>query len=73
MMKQMKRLVSVFLVFAMMLSLVPAMHTEASKNKTAAYVSDYKKWNQGESAYSEMREVGCLITAQAKMIYEYML
>lgn len=70
MMKQMKRLVSVFLVFAMMLSLVPAMHTEASKNKTSAYVSDYKKWNQGESAYSEMREVGCLITAQAKMIYE---
>ena len=28
------------------------------------------RWNQGQSAYSEVREVGCFIVAQAKMLYE---
>lgn len=65
-----QRIVSVFLAFTMVLTLLPSMQSEASKNKTACYSGNYRTWNQGQSAYSEMREVGCLITAQAKMIYE---
>lgn len=38
--------------------------------KASSFGSDYRYWSQGGSDYSGMREVGCLITAQAKMLYE---
>ncbi len=42
-----------------------------SQNVMAAnYAGDYRYWSQGGSDYLGMRQVGCLITAQAKMIYE---
>lgn len=45
--------------------------TLSSKNVFAAsYSGDYRYWSQGGSDYTGMREVGCLITAQAKMLYE---
>lgn len=68
--KTAKRFLSCILAAVMILTWMLPVQVEAVKNKTACYVSNYKKWNQGESAYSEMREVGCLITAQAKMLYE---
>ena len=40
------------------------------KVSAAAYSGDYRYWSQGSSDYIGMREVGCLITAQAKMLYE---
>lgn len=36
----------------------------------ATYASDYRYWSQGGSDYYGMRQVGCLITAQAKLLYE---
>lgn len=36
----------------------------------ASYSGDYRFWSQGGSSYPNMRSVGCLITAQAKMLYE---
>lgn len=36
----------------------------------ASYAGDYRYWSQGGSDYVGMRDVGCLITAQAKMLYE---
>lgn len=36
----------------------------------STYQSDYRNWNQGTSRYSDMRKYGCLVTAQAKMLYE---
>ena len=68
--KRLQQFLSMILVFAMILAMVPPMQTSASKNKSACYGSDYRKWNQGQSAYSEVREVGCFIVAQAKMLYE---
>ena len=68
--KMTKRVMSFMLVLAMIMTLLPAIPAEASKNKTACYAGNYKQWSQGQSAYSEMREVGCLIVAQAKMLYE---
>lgn len=59
-----------FLTMAVVTAITPFAGVSASKNKTACYPGDFRLWNQGESAYSEMREVGCLITAQAKMLYE---
>lgn len=45
--------------------------TLSSKNVMAAsYSGDYRLWSQGGSDYSGMRQVGCLITAQAKLLYE---
>lgn len=45
--------------------------TLSSKNVMAAsYSKDYRLWSQGGSDYSGMRQVGCLITAQAKLLYE---
>lgn len=42
----------------------------ASSVKASSYGGDYRFWSQGGSDYQGMREVGCLITAQAKMLYE---
>ncbi len=36
----------------------------------SSFASDYRHWSQGGSDYPGMREVGCLITAQAKLLYE---
>lgn len=41
-----------------------------SQCQAASYAGDYRYWSQGGSDYQGMREVGCLITAQAKMLYE---
>lgn len=68
-----KSIFSIVLAIVMLFTVVPfteGIEVKASKNFTAKYGSDYRRWNQGASAYSEMREVGCLITAQAKMLYE---
>lgn len=66
--KQLLSLLAVLAVFVMVL--VPGTKTNAAKNFTATFNGDYRKWNQGDSAYSEMRLYGCFITAQAKMLYE---
>jgi len=39
-------------------------------NLGASYNSDYRYWSQGFSDYQGMREVGCWIVAQAKLLYE---
>ena len=36
----------------------------------ASYSSDYRYWSQGGSDYQGMREVGCWIVAQSKLLYE---
>ena len=36
----------------------------------AAFSADYRNWSQGGSAYPEMQNAGCWITAQAKLLYE---
>ena len=48
-----------------MVGVMPKIEVNAS-----SYSSDYRNWSQGGSDYQGMREVGCLITAQAKMLYE---
>lgn len=35
-----------------------------------AYGSNYRYWNQGQSNYANMRDAGCWIVAQAKLLYE---
>lgn len=39
-------------------------------NLGASYNSDYRYWSQGFSDYQGMRDVGCWIVAQAKLLYE---
>lgn len=63
-----KRLLSLLTSLLMMCSImvvVPDMSASAS-----SYSGDYRYWSQGGSDYVGMREVGCLITAQSKMLYE---
>lgn len=63
-----KRLISLLTSLVMILGLtlvVPNMSVSAN-----SYSDDYRYWSQGGSDYQGMREVGCLITAQAKVLYE---
>ena len=41
-----------------------------AKAQAASFGGDFRYWSQGGSDYYGMRQVGCLITAQAKMLYE---
>lgn len=52
------------------LSLLFTLTAGGSTSLAASYSEDYRFWSQGGSDYTGMREVGCLITAQAKMLYE---
>lgn len=60
-----KRKGSVFLLLTIFL-----LFGSSKAAYAASYSSDYRNWSQGSSDYVGMREVGCLITAQAKMLYE---
>ena len=51
-----------------MVGVMPKIEVNAS-----SYSSDYRNWSQGGSDYQGMREVGCLITAQAKCYMRQML
>lgn len=55
--------------FTILIMLVSLIFTSQSV-LAASYAGDYRYWSQGGSDYIGMREVGCLITAQAKMLYE---
>lgn len=37
---------------------------------TASYNNNWRCWNQGQSDYADMRNYGCWVTAQAKLLYE---
>ncbi len=52
------------------LSLLFTLIANGTHSLAASYSGDYRYWSQGGSDYQGMREVGCLITAQAKMLYE---
>lgn len=52
------------------LSLAFALTLSGKSVLAASYSGDYRYWSQGGSDYNGMREVGCLITAQAKLLYE---
>jgi len=54
----------------MMAAFSPVEKANAAKDKSPIYVSDYRKWSQGSSAYSEIRKYGCYIVAQNKMLRE---
>lgn len=52
------------------LSLTSALMVNSENVMAASYSGDFRYWSQGGSDYNGMREVGCLITAQAKLLYE---
>lgn len=59
------RRMSMIFVFILMLFLLGGVEANA-----ASYSSNYQEWSQGASDDSGMREVGCWIVAQAKLLYE---
>lgn len=65
--KAIKKTINYILIIAMAFS---ALIISPLKVSAATYNSDYRYWSQGSSDYIGMRKVGCLIVAQAKMLYE---
>lgn len=63
----MKKLISVLMSFVMMFTVVSTVSTAYAGS---SYNSDYRRWSQGKSAYSDMRNYGCLVVAMAKMVRE---
>ncbi|MDE6863890.1 MAG: RICIN domain-containing protein, partial [Eubacterium sp.] len=63
----MKKFFSLFLSVVMLLSITAGIDFSVS---AASYNSDYKRWSQGKSSYSWMRNYGCWVVAEAKLIYE---
>lgn len=63
----MKKLISVLMSFVMMFTVVSTVSTAYAGS---SYNSDYRRWSQGKSAYSDMRNYGCLVVAMSKMIRE---
>lgn len=63
----MKKFFSLFLSLVMLCSITAGIDFAAS---AASYNSDYKRWSQGKSSYSWMRNYGCWVVAEAKLIYE---
>ena len=59
-----------FITRLCMLLAVIAMCIPAVPVKAAAYGNNYKYWSQGGSDYSIMRDYGCWIVAQSKLLYE---
>ena len=41
-----------------------------TKAQAASYSGDYRYWSQGASDDYNMRQYGCWVTAQAKLLYE---
>lgn len=66
-MKKQKKFISVVLSVILIFSVIAVSPVSVN---AATYAGDYRYWSQGSSDYIPMREVGCLITAQAKMLYE---
>lgn len=64
-----KRLMSLFTSLFMLLGIFLAIPLDIDA-KAASYSQDYRYWSQGGSDDQGMREVGCWIVAQAKMLYE---
>lgn len=64
--KTAKILVTLILGICSLLAFIPAEHASA-----ADWSNGYGNWSQGQSDYHDMRVVGCLITAQAKMLGRY--
>ena len=58
-------IISVFILIAMNMSFIQSINVYA-----ASYSGDYRYWSQGGSDYQGMREVGCWIVAQSKLLYE---
>ena len=56
--------------WAAVLAVLFCLAFSAGNVQAASFGGDYRYWSQGGSDYRGMREVGCLITAQAKMLYE---
>ena len=65
-----RRVITVMLSFMMVFTMMPWIAPEQGQVNAASYPSDYRDWNQGQSDYNEMRDVGCFIVAQAKMLRE---
>lgn len=63
----MKKVVSVLMSFVMMFTVLSTVSTAYAGS---SYNSDYRRWSQGKSAYSNMRNYGCLVVAMAKMVRE---
>lgn len=57
-------------IYAAMVLLFFCVVLSSESVQASSFGGDYRYWSQGGSDYSGMREVGCLITAQAKMLYE---
>ncbi|MCR5106053.1 MAG: leucine-rich repeat domain-containing protein [Eubacterium sp.] len=69
-MKKNRQFLSVMVTVFVVLSMFYSTNVYAAKDRAASYNSDYRHWNQSDSAYSEMRLYGCFTVAQAKMLYE---
>ena len=61
------RIVSLVLSLAILFSITAGINFSA---QAASYNSDYKRWSQGKSSYSWMKNYGCWVVAEAKLIYE---
>ena len=64
----MKRILKVFLTFVITLTLFSTLPPFTAN--AASYSSDYRYWSQGASSYTNMRNFGCWVVAQSKLIYE---
>lgn len=63
--KGLKRIFLVLLTAVLLITGLPPVTAEASW-----YSGDYRYWSQGGSDYKVMRDYGCWIVAQAKLLYE---
>ena len=62
-----KKLLSIMLALVMLFSITSTIPITA---EAASYSSNYKRWSQNKSDYDWMRNWGCSVVAEAKMIYE---
>lgn len=69
-MKSIKKIICTLLAAATAFTISPVIGVTNQIQAFAAFSGDYRTWDQQSSTHSEMREVGCFITAQAKMLYE---
>ena len=69
-MKKIKMTAVILPILAVLLGVFQIVPGAENKIQAASYSGDYRYWSQGASDDYNMRQYGCWVTAQAKLLYE---
>ena len=67
--KRLQNIIAFAVAIIMTLAIIPSANVGIVA-QAASYSSDYRYWSQGASDVAKLRQYGCWVVAQAKMIYE---